>query len=67
MPKIEAPKNESKPMKIDLPITFEPLIYPHDFLKSRFSIRGNRTDGGISPARNLRISDFHAMTFLGFC
>jgi hypothetical protein len=34
MPKIEAPKNESKSMKIDLPITFEPLIYPHDFLKS---------------------------------
>jgi len=28
-------KNESKPVKIGLPITFEPLIYPHDFLKSQ--------------------------------
>jgi len=34
MPKIEASKYESKPVKIGLPITFEPLIYPHDFLKS---------------------------------
>ena len=34
MPKIEASKNESKPVKIGLSITFEPLIYPHDFLKS---------------------------------
>jgi hypothetical protein len=34
MPKIEASKNGSKPMKIDLPITFEPPIHPHDFLKS---------------------------------
>ena len=36
MPKIEASKYESKPVKIGLPITFEPLIYPHDFLKSLF-------------------------------
>jgi hypothetical protein len=34
MPKIEASKNESKPVKIGLPITLEPPIYPHDFLKS---------------------------------
>ena len=33
MPKIEASKNESKSMKIDLPVTSEALIYPHD-LKS---------------------------------
>jgi pimeloyl-ACP methyl ester carboxylesterase len=37
MPKIEASKNESKPAKIGLPVTFEPLIYPHDFLKSHFN------------------------------
>lgn len=36
MPKIEASKNESKPVKMGLPITFEPLIYPHDFPKSLF-------------------------------
>jgi hypothetical protein len=36
MPNIEASKNASKPIKIGLEIMFEPLIYPHDFLKSPF-------------------------------
>ena len=39
MPKIGALKNESKPVKIGLPITLEPLINPHDFLKSLFFIK----------------------------
>jgi hypothetical protein len=56
MPKIEASKYESKPVKIGLPITFEPLIYPHDFLKAI-----KRLDNGynqiVLDARSLRMDD----------
>jgi hypothetical protein len=68
MPKIEASKYESKPVKIGLPITFEPLIYPHDFLKSHdFYFADTSTASDASRRRTIDVNCGIVREDFGIC